>query len=276
MRGRAGRARAIVWLVIAVLLVAASAAAAKDHGGAPAGKQHGGPPSGHVPPGHQPGGPHGNKPGHGSEAPAAAPEPAAPAASPPAPAASPPSPPADRATPRRSANRSRDGGARHPRGRSSDRSVHKAIRDLLPLEELAAGRPLAGGGGDSSASSGAAAKQTAPHSRNAAASEKTASDDGGTGRGSGSDSGSLPFTGLALLTLVLTGLVLVAVGSRLHRSARSAEPVVASPAPVPAAPVRAMRPEPDPMGGQKGRSVVALALVGLLGLTVLAVTRRPA
>ena len=274
MRGRAGRARAVVWLVIAACLVVVSAAVAKDHG-SPTAAKHG---PDRVPPGHQPGGPHGNKPGHGDQEPAApASEPSQPA---PPPASSPaaPAPPA-KPTARRRPNSSHDGRARQrSRSRSSDGAVHKAIRALVPLEELAAGAPAAqgsdGGGADTRASSGAAVNGAAPHTRNASDSSKTAGNDGGAGGGGGT-SGPLPFTGLALVTLVLTGLALIAGGHRLRRRVES-EPSPVAPMPVPAASPAALRPEPGPIGVRSGRSVLALALVGLLGLTLIAAARRPA
>ncbi|MEA2352876.1 MAG: hypothetical protein QOJ14_1290 [Thermoleophilaceae bacterium] len=258
MRGRAGRGRAVVWLAIAAWSVAASGvAAAKDHGPPPGhapGKSHGRP-AGHVPPGHRPGGPHGDR------APASAP------ASTPAPPTVPAKGGNEGAGRRRPANRSDDGGSARPRAGTSHRRLHKSVRDLLPLDELGASAPAARGGSDASAGGGAVKGVRAQGGARSAAAHGTAGNDGSAGGGGDPPSGPLPFTGFALLTLALTGIALLLAGGRLRRSARP-KPAPVSPAPP------AERPGGGSIGPRHGRSLAALALVGLLGVGLLAAARR--
>jgi hypothetical protein len=254
-----------VWVVIAALVAMTGGAAAKDHGAPPPGhapgKSHG-PPPGHAP--------HGN--GHRGEAPPPAAASTPPPQSTPAPASNPPTPADHPANSRdkgvahpRAGNHSRDGSTRRlPAGRAG-RRLHTAVHALLPLEELGASAPAARGGSDPAPRGG---KDPQTHARNAAAGRTTGND--GKARPRGGSDGALPFTGLALLTLVLTGAALVLVGGRLHRSSR---PAVAGPAPPPVE----LRPEADPIGAGNGRSpLFALALAGLVGVALIAVTRRPA
>jgi hypothetical protein len=90
------------------------------------------------------------------------------------------------------------------------------------------------------------------------------------------DAGSgepLPFTGLALIILVLVGGALVIAGARLRRSARAAPtmPVVVPTAAVVGGPTRAsVRTAAPP----RTVRVAGIALVGLAGLAFLASQRR--
>jgi hypothetical protein len=226
VRGTAGR---VLWLAVAALVVPSAGAAAKQH-------EHG------TPPGHAPGKQHGPPPGHvkhgnphGHQAPPAA-----------APPVSPPPPPP---TPSRPSHhrpgRARDGSARRRDSSSTGaRPVHKAVHALLPLEELGASAPAAH----------SAPTHEAPHARaRHVAVSRTTGNKGETRPRRGRADGPLPFTGLALLTLVLTGLALVMVGGRIHRSARAEPPTLAPPP-------RPERPEHDPMGGRNGRSPLVASL----------------
>jgi uncharacterized membrane protein len=85
--------------------------------------------------------------------------------------------------------------------------------------------------------------------------------------------GPLPFTGLALITLVLLGGALVLAGTRLRRSTARREPALRAAPVAVLGPVLAA-PRPAPARAHQGVGLAAVAVVGLLGLAVLASHRR--
>jgi hypothetical protein len=85
--------------------------------------------------------------------------------------------------------------------------------------------------------------------------------------------GPLPFTGLALLTLVAVGAAFLLVGGPLRRLARPShakDTVPAVPSAIPAAPVQVG----SAGGTRRSPAFALLALLGLLGIALLAGSRR--
>jgi hypothetical protein len=163
--------------------------------------------------------------------------------------------------------------ARDRRGtRSTVGRVVKAIAALVPLEELAGRAGRAGGGAPRAAEPSGTVRQAAAKRHRHPTAHR---------RSGGAADGPLPFTGLALLTLVLAGAALLLVGGPLRRATRAhtragaaqppPAPIVARALPAVGGPAAASRAQP---GGHAPARMAGLAVLGLVGLAVLASHRR--
>ncbi|MFL5780659.1 MAG: hypothetical protein ACJ760_05035 [Thermoleophilaceae bacterium] len=150
----------------------------------------------------------------------------------------------------------------------------KAIAALVPLEQLA------GRTGSAGAGRGAG---WAAHEPSGTVHQTAAKRHRHTTTGHGAAAGPLPFTGLALLTLLLAGTALLLLGAPLRRAtgARTrtharetppaSQPQVAPALPAVRGPAALVRVH---QGGHAPARVVGLAVLGMVGLAVLARHRR--